>query len=461
NNNIVGNSGQLHSGYPASVDGQKGFLRNLMNIVRNVPNQKGAGVFYWAPEYISVQPIGSPWENLALFDFSGNVLSSMQVFLEDTLDLAPINVTLKLNTATLMDSLQPHHFTQLRGEVTGTSFGILPDGKKLSWQSDSDVIFQNVGGDYWETTFQMFPGDELSFKFWSGFSPTQGTFQRLGFEGPITPIPGFTGNRRVVVAAETDTVITLQYYNSTGESKQQLWQPFESKDDSVAIYFRVNLANATASGRFNPGVNGPVTVRGDAVASGGSLDWDVSKAILQREEFSVSNGAFWSGVCYIPKAAMQDGNVLEYKFFIENDSQNGFESSITNRRLPITPTLVDTRSDTTLHWVYFDQQGVTGVADDDAITPVAFQLLQNYPNPFNSETRIDYVLEGPAFVRLSVYNIRGKLIATLAQRHQSAGSYSVAWSGQRSDGSAVASGIYFIRLETGDGVKVRKALLMK
>jgi len=460
NNNIVGEPGQLHSGYPASVDGQKGFLRNLMNIVRSVPNQKGVGLFYWAPEYISVQPIGSPWENLALFDFSGSALSSLEVFREEIPDLDPINVTIRLNTATLMDTLQPHHFTQLRGEVTGLSFGILPDGKKVTWQSDSDVIFQNVGGDYWETTFQMLPGDELSFKFWSGFSPTKGTFQRLGFEGPITPIPGFTGNRRVLVAGETDTVITVQYYNSTGDSKQQLWRPFESKEDSVGVYFRVNMSKVTASGRFNPDVNSPVTVRGDAAASGGSLDWDLSKVTLQREEFSVSGGSFWSGVCYIPKAAMQTGNDLEYKFFIENDTQGGFENSIANRRMTFTESLVNMRSDTTVHWVYFDVPTVTSVADENPVTPLSFQLLQNYPNPFNNQTRVDYVLKTAAFVRLSVYDIQGKLIATLAQRYQPAGSYSVVWSGQGSDG-AIASGIYFIRLEAGGGVQIRKALLMK
>lgn len=461
NNNIVGSSSQLLPGYPASVDGQKGFLRNLINIVRNVPNQKGAGVFYWAPEYIAVQPIGSPWENLALFDFSGNVLSSMEVFLEDTLDLTPINVTLKLNTATLMDTLQPHHLTQLRGEVSGLSFGTLPDGKKVSWQSDSDVILQNVGGDYWETTFQMFPGDELSFKFWSGFTPTQGTFQRLGFEGPITPIPGFIGNRRVVVAGEKDTVITIQYYNSTGQSKQQLWRPFEPKEDSVAVYFRVNLIKTMTSGRFNPSVNGPVTVRGDATVSGGSLDWNVSKVILQREEFSVSGGSFWSGVCYIPKTAIETENVLEYKFFIENDSQNGSENSIANRRLPFTFSMSNTHSDTTIHWVYFDEpSSVTHVADDEAI-PHSFQLNQNYPNPFNNQTRINYFLKSATFVSLAIYDIQGRSITSLVESNQSAGRYSVVWNGQQKDGSSAPSGIYFIRLEANEGVEIRKALLIK
>jgi arabinogalactan endo-1,4-beta-galactosidase len=461
-NNIVGNADQLHAGYPATVDGQAAFLAELISIVRGVRNQKGKGVFYWAPEYISVPPIGSSWENNALFDFSGNVLPSMEVFLEEPTDLTPIHVTIGLNTSTLMDALRPHHFTQIRGEVSGVSSNALPDGKRVTWESDSELILKNAGGDYWEVTLQMFPGDVLSYKFWSGFNQTQGTFQRLGWEGPIIPAGGLTGNRRVFVAGERDTVINVQYYNSTGDAKQQYWQPFETKEDSIAIYFRVNMAKAMASGRFDPNVNGPVTIRGDTAASGGSLDWDISKVRLQREEFSVSNGSFWSGVCYIPKTVMQTGNVLEYKFFIENDSQNGGENSIANRKLTFTQTLTASRSDTTIHWVYFDEQGsVTRVADDDQTVPLVFQLKQNYPNPFNNQTRISYVIQAATYVSLKVYDIQGGLIVTLVQRHQPAGSHSVIWNAQQDDGTPAPSGIYFIRLETNHGLETRKTLLLK
>ncbi|MDZ7262680.1 MAG: T9SS type A sorting domain-containing protein, partial [candidate division KSB1 bacterium] len=398
-------------------------------------------------------------ENNALFDFHGNVLSSMDVFLEEPVTLTPTNVTVRLNTATLMDTLQEHHFAQIRGEVTGISSNTLPDGKKVTWESDSELILQNIGGDYWETTFPMYPGDTLSYKFWTGFSQTHGTFQRLGWEGPIIPADGLSGNRRVLVAGETDTVIQVQYYNSTGEAKEQYWQPFESKVDSIAVYFRVNMGKAMASGRFNPDINGPVTVRGDPVASGGSLAWDSSKMYLQREEYSVNNGSFWSGVCYIPKRATPVGTVLEYKFFIENDSQNGWENDISNRTLTFTSSLVNSRSDTTLHWVYFNEpNSVSQVAEDAPEAPLFFQLKQNYPNPFNNQTRISYLITKAAYVSLKIYDIQGKLVASLVQQHQPGGHYSILWNVQPNDR---ASGIYFIRLETNYGIEIRKALLLK
>lgn len=78
--NIVGDSSQLLPDYPASVRGQKSFLINLINIILNVPYSKGLGLFYWSPEYISTPQLGSPWENLTLFNFRGELLSSIEAF---------------------------------------------------------------------------------------------------------------------------------------------------------------------------------------------------------------------------------------------------------------------------------------------------------------------------------------------------------------------------------------------
>lgn len=78
--NIVGDSSQLHTGYPASPAGQKAFLADLIDVMRDVPGGKGGGLFYWAPEYISAPRLGSPWENLALFDFTGELLRSIDAF---------------------------------------------------------------------------------------------------------------------------------------------------------------------------------------------------------------------------------------------------------------------------------------------------------------------------------------------------------------------------------------------
>jgi arabinogalactan endo-1,4-beta-galactosidase len=78
--NQVGLPSQLHPGFPATVDGQRDFLIALMDTVRNCPDGKGLGVFYWAPECISAPGFGSSWENVTLFDFQGNLLHSIAAF---------------------------------------------------------------------------------------------------------------------------------------------------------------------------------------------------------------------------------------------------------------------------------------------------------------------------------------------------------------------------------------------
>ncbi len=78
--NVIGLPEQLHPGYPATVGGQEDFLADLMDIIVTTPSCRGRGVFYWAPEYIPVPGMGSPWENLTLFDFDGDLLSSISAF---------------------------------------------------------------------------------------------------------------------------------------------------------------------------------------------------------------------------------------------------------------------------------------------------------------------------------------------------------------------------------------------
>ena len=77
---------ELQGGYKATVQGQASFIRDLMEIVKGVPNGRGLGIFYWEGAWIPVKGAGwkagegNPWENQALFDFKGNALPSLDVF---------------------------------------------------------------------------------------------------------------------------------------------------------------------------------------------------------------------------------------------------------------------------------------------------------------------------------------------------------------------------------------------
>jgi photosystem II stability/assembly factor-like uncharacterized protein len=85
-----------------------------------------------------------------------------------------------------------------------------------------------------------------------------------------------------------------------------------------------------------------------------------------------------------------------------------------------------------------------------------FQLAQNYPNPFNPTTTIQYTLPIAGHVRIGIYDLLGRRVAGLDEGYKTAGSYSI-----RFNGTNLASGVYFYRLEAGTQTLLRKMLLLK
>jgi FlgD Ig-like domain len=83
------------------------------------------------------------------------------------------------------------------------------------------------------------------------------------------------------------------------------------------------------------------------------------------------------------------------------------------------------------------------------------------PNPFNPSTRISYSLAETGRAVLSVYDVGGRLVKTLVDAHLDAGLRTVAWRGVDEAGNRVASGTYFLRLETGKEIRTRKVMLAK
>ena len=95
------------------------------------------------------------------------------------------------------------------------------------------------------------------------------------------------------------------------------------------------------------------------------------------------------------------------------------------------------------------------------LLPRQYALFANFPNPFNPSTSIEYALPEAATVELSVFDILGQRVHTLVSGWQVAGFYRLAWDGRNRAYRAVASGVYFYRLETGGGVKVGKLILLR
>ncbi len=88
-------------------------------------------------------------------------------------------------------------------------------------------------------------------------------------------------------------------------------------------------------------------------------------------------------------------------------------------------------------------------------------LEQNVPNPFNPTTTIRYFLPAEGNVALTIHDISGRVVTTLVNLRQSAGSHNVLWNGRNSRGESVATGIYLYRLKADNRVLTRKMILLK
>jgi hypothetical protein len=111
-------------------------------------------------------------------------------------------------------------------------------------------------------------------------------------------------------------------------------------------------------------------------------------------------------------------------------------------------------------WMYVDYLAVptrilTSVKNL-AQVPKTFSLEQNYPNPFNPVTTIRYSLAAPEHLKLRVYDILGRQVATLIDEKQNVGIYEVPF-----NASSVASGVYFYRIEAGSFIQTKIMVLVK
>jgi hypothetical protein len=88
--------------------------------------------------------------------------------------------------------------------------------------------------------------------------------------------------------------------------------------------------------------------------------------------------------------------------------------------------------------------------------PELFSLQQNRPNTFNPSTTIEYSLEHPGNVKLSIFNIKGQRLEKIVDGFSSSGKHVVQWNAKDN-----ASGTYFYRLETEEGTETKRMMLVK
>lgn len=164
--------------------------------------------------------------------------------------------------------------------------------------------------------------------------------------------------------------------------------------------------------------------------------------------------------------------------FFRNDG-SGTEAAFTPEAAPFpqarqraTPELIDIDADGDLDLVagnagggllfFRNNAAPTSVYDRPSrdLLPSSVDLKQNYPNPFNQSTSIVYELSSESRVLLQIYSVRGERVRSLQDGLETAGRHSVEWDGRYEDGTPCPTGLYWVRIQVGNGFTLSRKLIL-
>ena len=108
-------------------------------------------------------------------------------------------------------------------------------------------------------------------------------------------------------------------------------------------------------------------------------------------------------------------------------------------------------------WSNVEEIVVSGLKSVDAgFIPTEFKLIGVYPNPFNPAAAIDFQIAEKALTKIDLFNIEGRIVQQMNCGELSPGRHVY-----RLDGSALTSGMYFLRLQSGKQNSLKKVILLK
>lgn len=312
-------------------------------------------------DYYSADYIGEaiPTDTLDITAVVGGYGSSPQIFARSLADMVPaaeqafepVTVTFRVNTSTIPDTLKENGFVQIRGELRSTLDSAAYGAQAVTWDASSTTVAESEGGDYWSTDVTMAPGDSLVYKYWIGLDSETGVAPNGGWEadGP------FSGNYLFTLPenASQDSVVDLAYYN-IGNGRVA---PFEADEDSVTLYFRVNVGYAAQVGDFDP-ASDKVGIRGVPEVFQNPVDWSSSAIFLEKEAAEApGDNIFYSKAIKVDKAAADTLDEISYKFVLETAEAvlwDNVDGNVDGNRFTNVPS-----QDSTVRWSFFQETAPT------------------------------------------------------------------------------------------------------
>jgi hypothetical protein len=299
-----------------------------------------------------------------------------------------------------------------------------------------------------QLSFTLDVGDSIQYKFWAGGSDN---FSNSGWESGDNNIYHFVDKDTVLPAVQprisivnsTTTADTVTFHVNMNGARERFHNTLITGLKSVWIAGGVPPLTWPSNWLFSDTASGGALIRMYDDGSHGD---------------STAGDNVWSTVLVFPANSAQ---YVEFKYgavFSGVDTLNGGASYLDNEAGFAQNHVLLLTGTRQFQYNKFGDQ-VTGIRENPnapSKIPSTYELSQNYPNPFNPTTQIEYSIPKSGFVTLKVYNVLGQQVATLFAGDQKAGNYVATF-----DGSRLASGIYFYRLDAGSFSRTMKMVLMK
>jgi hypothetical protein len=378
-----------------------------------------------------------------------------------TVDIQPL-LDVNLFSTIRGDSLQ------VRGQLNGWT---------CSTATTDQCKLQDVPGPTWEQQILVteLPDREQPYKFFVefgdtfesevGFAPPEGWEEPLDFGG---------GNRQYTFTGENPLFLDIQFFNDirpgnvipAGAEVEVTFQvdmtpaegfavPFNPAADTVRVDFEDPLWITTQLIAKGVTELDPVLLsdpEGDGIYTGTyTITGPTYNGIGYRYEYGSTSGGYLS-----EGEGGTDPGRRRYQY-IQPNPDGSWPSTFTFQQVTTqanNPMPFECNPTTATHPEACVE--VTAVEEVGGELPTQISLGQNYPNPFNPNTAFEYKLDGRADVKVRVYDVTGRLVTTLFEGTQPAGTYRVTFSGE-----GLASGTYFYRLETPRQTFTRSMVLVK
>jgi hypothetical protein len=266
--------------------------------------------------------------------------------------------------------------------------------------------------------------------------------------GPYTPSP--------MPATQFDWVISITASGEDASTQSVILGASPSAKNTRDVLDRLLPPAAPESPMdlYAVGERGPSLsrdVRAETIAPGWGHSWHFDVAVAKNGRVPVQLGFDFDSVPEAAEVLLLDREVKRTHDLRSVNEIEVFATGSTRKTSP---------EDTRFVLLVGDAQYIEENRSLLPGLPTRTALHQNFPNPFNPTTVIRYELAGPARVSLKVYDVRGALVRTLEDRNLPAGRYEVGWHGIDNRGSSVASGIYFYRLVSSEGVVLTKKMVL-